>query len=387
MKQVCLSVLLLLLSVHQRLPAQGQELRLSGQAEVSLWTVAPGNELYSTFGHSAIQITDPAHKLSKVYNYGTFDFDTPNFYLKFMRGLLPYYLNIETYRQFEYGNLLEHRLMQQSVLNLDSTERQRMFDLLENNATEVNKYYRYEFFYDNCATRIRDVMQEALFHTLEWDSAHVRKNTTMRTLLHEHLTAMPWSEFGIDLVLGYPCDHIPTAQEYMFLPKYLGEVTARTKKKDGTPLVKSSYELPLPPQRKLQRNDWFTNPVWVMSLVALVGLLSMFHPTLRKVFDWIFWPTVSLVGLLIFVLWFFTEHTATKMNLNLLWALPTHLFFFNKNKYSEWADNYFAGVGMVSLILLLLWRWLPQQLPLALIPILLLLVVKGFYRKYEANRR
>jgi hypothetical protein len=369
------------------LNAQGQKLQLTEAAQVSLWTVAPGTELYSTFGHSAVQVTDPVHRLNKVYNYGTFDFDTPNFYTKFMRGQLPYYLNIESYRQFEYSNMLEHRLMEQAVLNLDSLERQRLYDLLETNATEANKFYRYEFFYDNCATRIRDIIQEGAFHTLNWDSSHLRNDVTMRTLLHEHLTTLPWSEFGIDLVLGLPCDHRPTAEQYMFLPKYLGESVTKTKKKDGTPLVRSNSQVPLPPLRQFDQQDWFTRPFWVMSLIAIIGLLSMMHPTLRKIFDWIFWPTISLIGLLIIILWFFTEHTATKMNLNLLWALPTHLIFFAKSKRSEWANNYFAGIGMVCLILLLLWRWLPQQLPLAILPILILMVVKGFYRKYEANRR
>jgi hypothetical protein len=93
------------------------------------------------------------------------------------------------------------------------------------------------------------------------------------------------------------------------------------------------------------------------------------------------------VGIVLALLWFATSHTATKGNLNLLWTLPTHLLFFAKSKKSEWAENYFMGIGMICLCLLLLWKWLPQELPLAAMPIMILIVLKSFYRKYEANRK
>ena len=356
--------------------------QLSDSARISLWTVAAGSELYSTFGHSAIQVYDADNRISKVYNYGTFEFDTPNFYLKFMRGQLPYYLNVERYRDFEYGNMLEHRPMTEMVLNLNQKEKQRLFDLLEDNATEEHKFYKYEFFYDNCATRIRDIFQESMFQTLVWDSSYMRKDVTMRTLLHEHLTQMPWSEFGIDLLLGTPCDKRPKAEEYMFLPKYLGEAVQKTQTKEGLPLV--AYERTLGnAQEQIKKGFDPTDPLWVMTLVALIGVLSMFHPVAKRVFDWIFWPTISAVGIVIVFLWFFSDHTATRSNFNLIWAFPAHLFFFAKSKSSEWADNYFLGIGMASLCLLLLWRWLPQELPFAAMPLLILMIIKCFHRRFE----
>jgi hypothetical protein len=377
--RIALVVLCLLFG---RLQLTAQVAILSDSAEISLWSVVPGHALYSIFGHSAVQVKDDAYRINKVYNYGTFDFDTPNFYTKFMQGKLLYYLNIESYRQFEYGNMMEQRASTQMVLNLNQEERQRLFYLLETNAEPENKYYKYEFFYDNCATRIRDIIQESVFHTLEWDSSHVAKGTTMRHLLHDHLTEQPWAEFGIDLILGTPCDKKARATEYMFLPKYLGDVVRKTKLKDGKPLVSSERTIGVQTEPTKAGLD-LTHPFWVMCLVAIIGLLSMFHPVARKVFDWVFWPTISLVGILILLLWFFTDHTATKTNLNLLWALPTHLFFFLKSKQSEWADNYFVGIGMACLCMLLLYKWLPQQLPFAILPIIALIVAKCFHRKYE----
>jgi Domain of unknown function (DUF4105) len=356
---------------------------LSDSAYISLWTVEPGNELYSIFGHSAIQVRDVAKNVNKVYNYGTFDFETPNFYGKFMRGQLPYYLNIEPYRYFEASNLREYRTMTEQVLNLDNGQRQRLFDLLETNARDENKFYHYEFFYDNCATRIRDIFQETMFHSINWDSTHMRKDMTMRKLLHEQLVTMPWSEFGIDLVLGTPCDRRPIGQDYMFLPKYLHDVVGNSKKSDGAKLVQGERQVTPPPHMAAIGESPYTGPIWIMGLVALIGILSMFHPTIRKVFDWIFWPTLSLIGVLILGLWFFTEHNATKGNLNLVWAFPLHILFFARRHTSEWAKNYFKGLGMVCIIMLLLWKFLPQQLPVGIIPILVLISVKCLFMGWE----
>jgi small basic protein len=358
---------------------------LSDSATISLWTVEPGNELYSIFGHSALQVRDEGTRINKVYNYGTFEFDNPNFYSQFVQGKLPYYLNIEAYRQFEYGNLYDRRTMTEQVLNLDNTERQRLFQLLETNSEEQNKYYRYEFFYDNCATRIRDIIQAGCYETLNWDSSHVDKKVTMRHLLHEHLKPQPWAQFGIDLVLGARCDKKPTPDEYQFLPKYLHDVVGKTKKQDGTPLV-SKTQVVKPPKPK--ENDLphpYSSPLVVMSIIAIIGILSMFHVGFRRIFDWMFWISLFLVGLLMAGLWFFTDHQATKVNLNLIWAFPLHIFFFAKRKTSEWAENYFLALGMVCLVLLLCYIVLPQQLPLAILPILLMMVVKCFFMRFEAR--
>jgi hypothetical protein len=377
-----LTVLMLLLLARGVAAQNGGQ--LSDSAYISLWTVEPGNELYSIFGHSAIQVRDAAGGVNKVYNYGTFDFDTPNFYPKFMRGELPYYLNIESYRYFELGNMREQRTMTEQVLNLNTAERQRLFDLLETNAREENKYYRYEFFYDNCATRIRDIFQETMFHSLTWDSTHIQPKMTMRKLLHERLTTVPWSEFGIDLLLGTPCDRRPIGQDYQFLPKYLHHVVGKTQKSNGEKLVLGERQITALP-RMHEPESPITKPIWVMTLVALIGVLSMFHPKVRKVFDWVFWPTVSLIGLVMLLLWFFTSHQATKGNMNLIWAFPLHVFFFARRHTSEWAKNYFKGLGMACICLLLLWKVLPQQLPVAAIPILVLISIKCMFMWWETR--
>lgn len=357
---------------------------LSDSAYISLITVAPGEMLYSTFGHSALRVRDPLNRLDRVFNYGTFDFQQPNFLLKFCQGRLLYFLDVESYRNFEYGNIYDRRPMREQILNLNAEQRQRLFDLLEENAREENRYYQYEFFYDNCATRIRDIVKETFFHQINFDSSGLPMGTTMRQLLHQYLTNMPWTQFGIDLIIGLPADHVARPEQYMFLPDYMHDLFAKATTADNKALVLSERPIPdrpLPPLPAYTAG-FFGSPLLVMCLVALLGLLSMAHPVTELVFDKIFWFVLGAAGLLMLVMWVATDHSATKSNFNLLWALPTHLLFFWRRTRTEWVENYFMGVGAVAALTLLFWFFLPQQLPVAAMPIAGLVVVKSLWRRF-----
>lgn len=359
-------------------------LTLSDSARFSLITVAPGEMLYSTFGHSALRVRDPIQRIDRCYNYGTFDFDQPNFILKFCRGRLLYFLDIESYRSFEYGNLYDHRPMREQWLQLNAEQRQRLFDLLQENAQEANRYYKYDFFYDNCATRIRDIVKEAFFYQISFDSSGLTPGVTMRQLLHLYLKGKPWTQFGIDLVLGMPADHVATAENHMFLPDFVHDLFANARIDDSTRLVQSERSIPsqpLPPGPAYQP-DFFSHPLWVTCLVALLGLLSMANPRTEHIFDTLFWLVLGLAGLLMFLLWVATDHSATKNNWNILWALPTHLLYFWRRTRTEWIENYFMGVGILAALTLLFWAVIPQAMPIAAIPIAGLVVVKSLWRRY-----
>jgi len=357
---------------------------LSDSARISLLTVEPGDEVYSTFGHSALRVNDLAnHRIDRCYNYGTFEFDQPNFLLKFCRGKLLYFLDIESYRGFEYGNLADRRGMREQVLNLDPVQKQRLFELLSVNAREDNRYYKYDFFYDNCATRIRDIVGETFFHQLGYDSTHLLMGTTMRQLLRPYLKPHPWMGFGIDLLLGLPADRRARPEDFMFLPNGMHDVFAHTAIAAGQPLVRGERNVPAQPfVREEFQPDIFERPLWMMCFVALLGLLSMANPRTEHVFDTIFWFVLGLAGLVIALLWFATDHSATKNNLNILWALPTHLLFFWRRNRSEFTQNYFIGVSILAVLVLAFWKWLPQEMPVAALPLVGLVVVKGFWRHY-----
>jgi hypothetical protein len=361
---------------------------LSENARISLMTVAPGDMLYSTFGHSALRVYDPALRLDRCYNYGTFNFDEPNFLLKFCQGRLRYYLDVEPYQSFEYYNLADRRPMREQLLNLTPEKRQRLFDLLQENAREENKYYMYEFFYDNCATRIRYIVKEAFFHQISFDSSALPLGTSMRHLLRPYLAEMPWTQFGIDLAIGQPSDRVALAEDFMFLPDYMHDLFASARINDSTMLVASEGNIPPTPlpTRPVYQPGFFGNPLWVMCLVVALGLLTMFSRRAERIFDVVFWLVLGLAGLVLFLLWVATDHTSTKMNWNILWALPTHLFFFRRNKRTEWTENYFMGAGALALLVLLFWGFIPQDLPEAALPIVILVVLKAFFHRFRREK-
>ncbi len=358
---------------------------LSDSAVISLVTVDPlDEEVYQLFGHSAIRVFDPANRLNRAYNYGTFEFDQPNFLLKFCRGKLLYFLNAEPYRGFQGQYLeLEHRGLREQILNLDAGQRQRLFNLLQENMRPENKYYKYDFFYDNCATRIRDIVKECFFHQIYFDSAATKSNVTMRQLLQPYLKISPWTTFGIDLVLGLPTDRKARPEDWMFLPDHVHDLFGKTQF-DGKPLVKTELPNlePYSPQVAARKPDlvdkFFGSPFAVMCLVLLIGLLTMADARAERIFNGIFWFTLGLAGLIMFLLWFATDHLATKNNFNLLWALPTHLLFFWRTRRGELTDNYFMGTAILAALVLLFWKFLPQAMPSAAIPLVVLVVVKGF---------
>lgn len=358
---------------------------LSDSARVSLMTVAPGEYLYSTFGHSALRVYDPANRLDRCYNYGTFDFDQPNFILKFCRGKLLYFLDIESYKGFERGNLLDQRAMEEQVLNLSQDQKQRLFALLQENAREENKYYKYDFFYDNCATRIRDVVDRTFGQPIAWDSSALPMGTTMRQLLYPYMANQPWTLFGMNLGLGYAADRKALARDFMFLPDYVHDLFATARIEGKASLVSSERHIPEYSFPKPENDTgFFGNPLWVMCLVALLGIGTMWYDRAARIFDTVFWFVLGAAGLLIAFLWFGTDHSSTKTNFNLLWALPTHLLIFWRSRAGGRVRQYLTIAGALALLTLLLWNVIPQEMPVAAMPIALLVAVKGLWSPVSA---
>jgi hypothetical protein len=361
---------------------------LSPAAQISILTIEPGNELYNAFGHSAIRVSDPATSMDRVYNYGTFDFTQPNFYVNFCRGKLLYMLDVETYRSFDRGNRAEGRSHREQILELTPEQRDRFFDLLKTNALPENRDYKYDFFFDNCATRIRDLMRNAYAEPVQFDDSTVPKDATLRQLLRPYLKQQPWTQFGIDLVLGMPSDQMASSEYAMFLPDYLHNAVAKATVSQGRGVVRAEFCSPIF-DNKRQEYSWLsylTHPFAVSCLVALVGILCLFNQRANRIFDLVFWTVLGLAGVIIALLWFATDHQATKTNLNMFWALPTHLIFgwrtFGK---SPLAERYFALTTLLAGLMLAIWAFLPQELPYQALPIVILILIKGIVRwwRYE----
>jgi len=370
-----LLILVLLWGAVSGVYSVAQIARISPEATFSLITDAPGDALYMAFGHSAIRLRDSAQNLDVVFNYGTFDFDEPNFYLKFARGKLRYALSDAYFSQYVRKPIPAYT---EQLLLLSPSQKELLFRFLWLNIQEDNRWYAYDFFYDNCATRIRDALVQVCGDSLVFPVREADKS--FRDLLHEYLRVHPWMELGIDVVLGLPADRVATSDQQMFLPDYLSE-SFEGATLNGAPLVGEKVFL------SGSSEDWMpkTPFPWPL-LVGWLVLLSGLFLTLRRCaagliwFDRVFFFLVGLVGLIIFFLWFCTEHAAAKNNLNLFWAFPWHLvaaFLLHRKPLPAWASMGFRVSAVSALALLCGWAFLPQNLHEALIPVVLLVLLRS----------
>ena len=197
----------------------------SSRLQVSLITCAPGAELYSVFGHTALRIVDSAANTDIIYNYGTFNFDDPDFYSKFVRGKLMYFLSQQSFSDFLYEYAYFKRGVTEQVLQLSPIEKKEIQLSLFENVREENRYYTYDFLYDNCATRLRDIIFKTNKENAFEPKAFAEKGTTFRDYLHNYLSRaeMQWTTLGIDMLLGIGADKTMTTAECMFLPDYLAQ--------------------------------------------------------------------------------------------------------------------------------------------------------------------
>lgn len=369
------------------------QVQLSHRGRISVLTSGPyQGELYSAFGHSAVRVYDPVQNIDWVYNYGIFDFDQPYFYLNFARGNLRYLLAVGDYPRFRLSNLREKRYLHEQILQLDAQQAQAYFDFLQHNALPENREYQYDYFYDNCATRIRDGLQAVLGADLLWDTTDLARGASIRALCDDYLQQQPWGDLGIDLCLGLPMDRRASTWQYMFLPDYLESTLAQAKIRQGDSLValvaENSLQANAGPQAQASR--WW-RPLFVSyGFFALSVILTIFNyhrPRRLRLFDTVIFGATGLIGFLLLALWFFTEHQAAAKNLNLLWALPFHLglvFSLWRPQLSKLWRKYLGYLPYYTALLLAFWWWLPQNIHLAWLPWAAMLAFRAWHmaRKY-----
>lgn len=359
--------------------------QLSPRAEISIVTLGPWQgELYSAFGHSAIRVYDPLFNIDQLYNYGAFSFNQPNFYLNFARGHLNYKLDVDPYVPFRDYYIYYNRFVHEQVLNLNPEQTQKVFDYLYWNSMPENQYYFYDYFYNNCATKLRDVLKITLKDDVAFDSTFITTDYTIRQLTDLYLEQQPWGDLGIDICLGLPMDKHASPFEYMFLPDYIEKsFDHATVRNDSAvvPLVKTkinAYEA-LPEKKSVS----IFHPWTVFTLFLFVTIFITWRDIKShkksKWFDAILFGVVGLVGLVLFLLWTATDHRAAARNLNVLWAMPLHLVFLPLYLLSKKiAMPYFKGIAILNGLLLLTWAFLPQQLNVFLIPVVVALGVRAW---------
>lgn len=300
--------------------------------EVSLLTCAPHEEVYSLYGHTALRWHDVHTGDDLAFNWGIFNFKKPFFVARFVFGLTDYELGITPFEPFAAYYRRWGAMVTEQVLNLSSVEKSRLQKLLADNYLPENRVYRYNYFYDNCSTRPRDIIERCLDGKVEY-AQRQDYEPTFRQMIREKTKRHEWATEGNDLLLGVRADLKTSREEQEFLPENLlyDFDRAQIRGNDGTvrPLVMNRRMAVQPGVQVIER-DFVMSPVEVGVALLIVSLL-VFAVEWKRRHIFIMWDAVlmtltGLAGCVLFVM-LFSQHPCTTTNMQVLLLNPLHLFF------------------------------------------------------------
>lgn len=386
MKKVFLIITVLLSLYYPKLCSQ-----TGNDTLIYLITCGSGTETYSIYGHSALRIVLPEKKSDLVYNWGVFDFDTPNFAWKFAKGRLDYMLAVEPMQSFLKEYIYEKRYVISQKINLTAAETAKLVSLINENLKPENVRYRYDFYYDDCSTRIRDLIEKAVGEKLLYPPATGGKSPTFRQMVGEYQAPFPWLKFGIDLLLGSPSDKMTSYRERMFLPIPLQkELSETVVNRDGkmTPLVQNpdmilDFDPPVIKKRYLLTPEFVFTIVLILvlifsSLVKNMRIIRWFDVSLFAVFS-------VLAGMMIFFN-FFTDHHQLRMNLNFLWLNPIIILCLVLIVINKEGLIWFRLLFYILAVFIVIQFVLPQAFSIANLPLILILIIRSSVRSgFEWN--
>ncbi len=295
----------------------------SDSLRVSVVTCSPGPEIYELVGHTAIRVQGPG--LDSIWNYGLYDFRQPNFVYRFVKGETDYMVAGYPFEWFLPEYISRGSKVTEQTLNLTPEEAAKLHKLLQRESLPANRVYRYNYVLDNCATRVRDRIDDALGAPAQY--ADTVRYGTFRRSMRAHHRNYPWYQFGIDLALGSGIDRPVSAREEMFAPTVFEKALHEARRPDGRPLVRETRILVegtnsaiLPP------TPWWETPTAVsIPVLILLGGVCVYDVIRKRLTRWVYcvWYTLlGLAGCLIAFLVFVSSHEATSPNLLLIWLNP-----------------------------------------------------------------
>ena len=295
--------------------------------KVSLITFYPGDEIFEVFGHSEILVTDSKH--SYFFNYGVFDFNSPNFLGRYIMGETDYMCAIMPPAMD--GGVKPGRKMIKQDLNLTPEQAQQVLDMLLTNARRENCVYRYRHFSDNCSTRPRDIIEKAIGHEIDYSKCDYVVGKTLRQIMTHYTRNYPWEQFGIDLALGAVCDTVVDARTQTFVPLFLMNAYSSVEIDNGNgpeKLVKATEVMidgddngiVLPP------TPWYKHPLTIAIILLIITAIISYKDwkcyKVSRWYDTLLFTVTGLAGCIIFFVEFISTHEAVMPNYNILWLHP-----------------------------------------------------------------
>lgn len=386
MKRLLLNISIILLFNTPVIVSQ-----MSTTPEVYLITCGPGTETYSLYGHTALRIVMPENKSDIVYNWGLFDFSTPNFAWKFAKGRLDYILGAETFQRFLQGYFYEQRYVYSQRINLDPEETEKLLELVAENLKPENVKYRYDFFYDDCSTRIRDLLEKSIGENLLYPPVENKELPTFREMVGKYQTSKPWLSFGINLIMGSTADRKAIFRDRMFLPiDMMNSLSESIIRRDGKmiPLLQNP-EVILDFDNPTVKPKFYFSPVFIFTLLFIViVILTTLVKTagINKLIDSVIYTVFSILSILMIFFGFFSDHQQMKWNLNMLWLNPVIILCFVSLILKWEGVIWYRIVFYLSGGFLLIHMFLPQEFDVSVIPLALILLIRSSVRaNFEWN--
>lgn len=351
---------------------------------ISLITCDAGDDIYTIWGHTAVRVTDSANHTDIVYNYGSFDFNTPNFVAKFMRGDLNYFISADTYTNFLNEYQYFGRDVHEQVLKLTPAEKKNWQNELQTNMLPANRFYLYNFITDNCTTRIKD----GLFKHAPINNYSIRINSFREEVVSApYKNGLGWIGFGIDLLLGSVADESPSLIQEAFLPSLLYRKIALN---PGMVIASNDLKYNTKPSEKSM------TPISYMIAFLLFYIFvsywnSLITQRIARILDIILLLVFGIAGCLVLYMSQFSLHTACHENYNLIWLHPLYLMvlpiYFMSKKWTGYVGYVFF---LATILLMFASHWIPQHFSKSVIALMVIvlflqirLIQRGKLAKYD----
>ncbi len=385
MNKTYINILFALALIFFSLNIYANELENKNRYKISILSIGEGPSLVDAFGHTAIRVKDAQLKNDIVFNFGVYDFNSPNFYSNFVKGRPEYKLAIQNYSNLIQNYIRQKRYIVEHQLNLDQNSTKIIIDLLVEKLNDP--YYIYDYFRDNCTTRAADIVIDKTNNKFKDDKLESEAILTYRDLIHRKINENSWAALGIDLCLGAIIDKKINTRETFFLPEnlmnyldlYEGDIIKRN-------IIYS-------PESEISYRENLPSPLLINLILSLIIVaITIFNfksNKWNKSLDSLIFLISGSIGILIIYLWFFSNHFAGAQNFNFLWAFPLNfalIFAIYKNKIPNWSIGYIKLLIILIILLFLHWATGVQKYNLTLLPIFVALLIRYSFLVHRINR-
>ena len=360
---------------------------------ISILTVSPGKDLADAFGHSGIRVIDRELNYDMVFNFGIYDFQAPNFYSNFIKGRPIYSLGINNYNRFLNNYKNQKRGIIEHKIQISNDKKNTLIQLLLENSKPENRFYIYDYFNENCSTKVADLFIENLNDDSFSTQINLPKksNDSYRSLIYQMIPKNSWASLGIDICLGSVIDQDINYRQTFFLPskfgKFLDKIESVNPETIESKLVLETPEVPEESVFNL------TSPLLVLFFISIFIILLTYRDFKNnkqtKVLDILIISITTMIGLLISYLWFFSDHTAASQNYNILWASPLNILLFIDlfaSKKRKWILGYLKFIFLMLILMMSHWILSVQTFNITLFSFILALLIRYLFLIYNHKK-